>query len=378
MSAEAASLLLLGTIAPSAAVLLLQATIASSAAALLIIALRKLARRAIGARAAYLAWLLVPLSALVLLLPEREQPAHMIAAPPSGPVGEAVSGALEAIGNVASPANYAPAMLAVWIFGALLSFALVLRRHRAFVRALGEMHPHPDGSLRAAACNEPLLLGVFRPRPVLPPDFDTRYGPHEQAMVLAHEHAHLRRRDPLANAVAHVWLCLTWFNPLMYWALRLFQFDQELACDASVLALPGSSPRRYADALLKTQLAADDFHRFPRAPQRACEILRLGNCGQKGAEHLPVATRLGAAGLVERNVLLSLVAPVAVPVGFTVADEVDRRQVRHGQILLRCRGAARPRCSNVRGRSSPLRYRARPRSSCPGRDSRHPRGAPRR
>jgi hypothetical protein len=74
-------------------------------------------------------------------------------------------------------------------------------------------------------------------------------------MVLAHERAHLRRGDPQWNAAAAIWLCLSWFNPIMYWALRLFRFDQELACDATVLAAPSATRRGYADALLKTQLA---------------------------------------------------------------------------------------------------------------------------
>src|SRR5262249_10210178 len=84
-------------------------------------------------------------------------------------------------------------------------------------------------------------------------------GPDERAMVLAHEQAHLRRRDPQVNALAALWVSLSWFNPLMHWALRLFRFDQELACDASTLALSGTAPRQYADALLKTQLTTDNL-----------------------------------------------------------------------------------------------------------------------
>jgi beta-lactamase regulating signal transducer with metallopeptidase domain len=243
--------------AEAASLLLVQATLASSVAALLVIGLRKLLHRAIGARAACWLWLFVPFAALALVLPQPERSVEMVAPLTAGPVRAAVSDAMSAIVTVAPHAHYAWAVLWAWIAGALLSFALTLRRHHTFLRELGEMQRQSDGSMRASACNEPLLLGVFRPRLVLPPDFDLRYGANERAMVLAHEQAHLHRHDPLTNAAAHVWVCLSWFNPLMYWALRLFRFDQELACDASVLALPGATPRRYADALLKTQLAAD-------------------------------------------------------------------------------------------------------------------------
>ena len=50
---------------------------------------------------------------------------------------------------------------------------------------------------------------------------------------------------------------MNWFNPLMYWALGRLRFDQELACDAVVVAESKTQRRLYADALLKTQLAND-------------------------------------------------------------------------------------------------------------------------
>jgi hypothetical protein len=49
----------------------------------------------------------------------------------------------------------------------------------------------------------------------------------------------------------------------MYWAVARLRFDQELACDASVLVGLDTGRRRYAEALLKTQLAADSAWRMP-------------------------------------------------------------------------------------------------------------------
>jgi hypothetical protein len=67
----------------------------------------------------------------------------------------------------------------------------------------------------------------------------------------------------LINAAATIWLGLAWFNPLMYWAVARFKVDQELACDAVVLAKSRTGRRRYAAALLKTQLVADSAWRMP-------------------------------------------------------------------------------------------------------------------
>jgi beta-lactamase regulating signal transducer with metallopeptidase domain len=149
--------------------------------------------------------------------------------------------------------------LAVWAFGVAIMLAIAIARQRAFVKSLGKLSLLPNGTYRSAHAVEPMVVGALRPRVVLPADFESRYTGDERALVLAHEHAHVRRGDALTNAVATAWLCLSWFNPLMHWAIGRLRFDQELACDALVLAATGTGRRRYADALLKTQLAADSI-----------------------------------------------------------------------------------------------------------------------
>jgi BlaR1 peptidase M56 len=97
----------------------------------------------------------------------------------------------------------------------------------------------------------------------VPTDFESRYTPEERVLVLAHERGHLVRLDAAVNTFATLWLCLAWFNPLMYWALGRLRFDQELACDALVIARSKIGRGRYADALLKTQLANESAWRMP-------------------------------------------------------------------------------------------------------------------
>jgi hypothetical protein len=106
-------------------------------------------------------------------------------------------------------------------------------------------------------------VGAWRARVVVPIDFEARYSPEERILVLAHERAHFARRDAAINVFATGWLCLAWFNPLMYWALGRLRFDQELACDALVVARSKTGRRCYADALLKTQLANESSWLVP-------------------------------------------------------------------------------------------------------------------
>src|SRR5690606_27364332 len=88
-----------------------------------------------------------------------------------------------------------------------------------------------------------------------PADLESRHGPDCAMLVVAHERAHLARGDTRANLVAVVLRCLYWFNPIVHLADRSFRLDQELACDAAVIARHPHARRRYADAMLNMQLA---------------------------------------------------------------------------------------------------------------------------
>lgn len=242
---------------------LLELSIVASGAAVLVGLLRIPLRLVVGAQAAYRLWLLVPASALAVLLPAPSSSGGVVRMAVPDTLNQVAAGAVIAMQGANDSMSYASMGLLLWAAGALLMLGLTVRRQYAFVRSLGSLKALPNGTYRSEAVVEPMLVGAWRPRVVLPADFETRYTPEECALVLAHEHAHLQRGDSLINALATGWLCLSWFNPLMYWAVGRLRFDQELACDADVLAATGTARRRYADALMKTQLAADSCERLP-------------------------------------------------------------------------------------------------------------------
>ncbi|HEX7944084.1 MAG TPA: M56 family metallopeptidase, partial [Phenylobacterium sp.] len=66
----------------------------------------------------------------------------------------------------------------------------------------------------------------------------------------------LSRGDAQLNGVVALVRCLCWFNPLAHLGAHLMRVDQELACDASVIARYPKSRAPYAQALLKAELAA--------------------------------------------------------------------------------------------------------------------------
>lgn len=231
--------------ASDALVELMQATLALTLALGLVALVRAPVRRWLGVQAVYACWALVPLAAVAVLLP----------APRGGTALAtltAVTGVLPAGAGASSPMPLSSAMLGLWLLGAVaLAMVMVarqLRFHRTVQRRPAQAH---DVSPLAT----PAVAGLLRPRVVLPADFATRYTAEEQRLVIAHEQLHIERGDIPAQALATLLRCVFWFHPLVHLAAARFRFDQELACDAAVLARHPDSRRRYGEAMFKTQLA---------------------------------------------------------------------------------------------------------------------------
>lgn len=98
----------------------------------------------------------------------------------------------------------------------------------------------------------PVLVGVFRPKIVLPAGLDP--DSTEGRMILAHENVHRRRLDNLWRTLAIGVACVYWFNPLVWVMLEMFLKDMELSCDEAVLRhgrYSSDECRDYAAALLR-------------------------------------------------------------------------------------------------------------------------------
>lgn len=259
--------------------------------ALAVVLMRVPLRGTLGARAAYWLWLTVPASALAVALPRA---AHKPATAVSGIAWDVFGLAWDRITSwiavIHVSGRQSAIVCTVWALGAGAVFVFMILRQRAFVRSLGTLVPLPDGTWRGRDVAEPLLLGVLRPRVLVPLDFEQRYSAEEREFVLAHERAHMRRGDTLANAFGAAWLCVFWFNPVMFWVVRLLRLDQDLACDAAVLAAAGRGRRgRYAEALLKTQLVGEGTVSLPLACHwRSVHPLRQRIAALRG----PIAGRI--------------------------------------------------------------------------------------
>ena len=130
--------------------------------------------------------------------------------------------------------------LAGMVLYTLVSYRRLSRRVKGAVRIDGNLY-------QGAAIPTPFVLGVLRPRIYLPNTLSREDMPY----VIAHERAHIRRRDPLWKALGFGLLCIYWFQPLLWLGYALFCRDMELACDEKVAsALSPSHRANYSQALL--------------------------------------------------------------------------------------------------------------------------------
>ncbi|MDB6100760.1 MAG: Signal transducer regulating beta-lactamase production, contains metallopeptidase domain [Gammaproteobacteria bacterium] len=94
----------------------------------------------------------------------------------------------------------------------------------------------------------PAVVGLLRPRIVVP-NWLTELPDSQQALVIAHEIAHLKAGDPQAFATALcVLVCAPWNAPL-WWQLRRLRHAIEVDCDAGVLR-SGVEAKQYGETLL--------------------------------------------------------------------------------------------------------------------------------
>ncbi|MEY2409833.1 MAG: hypothetical protein QOF48_2503, partial [Verrucomicrobiota bacterium] len=106
--------------------------------------------------------------------------------------------------------------------------------------------------VEGADMESPVLLGVFRPRLLLPVNFTRCFTLAELHFVFLHELAHVKRRDILINWVVALLQIAHWFNPILWFGFMRWRADRELACDALALEAAGEGRKReYGRTILR-------------------------------------------------------------------------------------------------------------------------------
>ncbi|MEK8126558.1 M56 family metallopeptidase [Paenibacillus filicis] len=102
--------------------------------------------------------------------------------------------------------------------------------------------------VRNAYAATPMLLGLFRPRIIIP---DTAYTEGQLTYILQHELVHLRRWDIAVKWLTVIVTSLHWFNPLMMAVRKEINQACECSCDEAVVrGLTTSEKQAYGAVLL--------------------------------------------------------------------------------------------------------------------------------
>ena len=176
------------------------------------------------------------------------------------------AGANVPVSHTAQPRQYLPLL---WAAGAAVMLLYAAASYLRLRRRVRVSVPLDERVLLCDEIDTPFILGVLRPRIYLP----SGLVEPQRAHVLAHERAHLARRDHWWKPLGFVLLAVHWFNPVLWLTYVLLCRDIELACDERVIRnLDRARIADYSQALLACGAA--------RARIAACP-LAFGEVGVK-------------------------------------------------------------------------------------------------
>ena len=193
-----------------------------------------------------------------------------------------------------------PYLAGVWLVGiaTLLIYTLI-----SFLRLkskIGTAVLLRDNIYQSEAVVSPFVLGIIKPKIYLPFNMNGQDMDH----VIAHEQAHIRRKDYLWKPLGFLILTLHWFNPMVWFGYILLCRDIELACDEKVVkGLNNEQRADYSQALLTCSVN--------RRMITACPVA-FGEVGVKNRVKSVLNYKKPAFWII----VVAVVACIALSVGF--------------------------------------------------------------
>ncbi len=206
--------------------------------------------------------------------------------------------------GVTVPANNGNHMMnilsIVWTIGILLLIAYTVISYWRLHREIDTAVRYKDNLFQSENVSSPFVLGHLKPRIYLPFSLNG----HDLEHVVAHEQAHIRRKDHWWKPLGFLLLTVHWFNPFVWLSYVLLCRDIELACDEKVIRELGNEQRAdYTQALVACSIN--------RRTIAACP-LAFGEVGVKERVKSVMNYQKPAFGIV----LLAVIACVGVAVCF--------------------------------------------------------------
>ena len=209
----------------------------------------------------------------------------------------------------------------VWVIGMVGMLVYSLISYLRIFRKVREAVPMRENVWVCDHIDTPFILGIFRPRIYLPSSMSET----DAEYVIAHEKAHLSRRDHWWKPIGFLLLTVYWFNPLLWVSYVLLCRDIEVACDQKVIRDMGTDIKKpYSEALINCSV--------PRKMISACP-LAFGEVGVKSRIQSVLNYKKPAFWLILVAIAACAVVSVCFltdPMSVSVTDLEDTR----GEMLL--------------------------------------------
>ncbi len=228
----------------------------------------------------------------------------------------------------------------IWLLGSVVVLACSLVRVFRFHRLLTEASSIAPADLQAAAARISRRLGLKRMstihttsaclspmvwwiggkvRVVMPAALLDKMDQRQWEWILAHELAHVRRRDYLVRWLEWLTCVCFWWNPVVWWAQRNLRAMEEICCDDLVISCLNPKPKLYADSLL----SAVEFLACPalRPPAMASEMNSGGFLEKRFKMIVSDNSNRSKSRWLQACVLLCAI--VVLPLGIVSAQDYD-------------------------------------------------------
>lgn len=127
----------------------------------------------------------------------------------------------------------------------------------------------------------PFVCGVRSPVLVLPRGVADELDLDQFRQVLAHELAHVRRRDLVWGWIAETARMLYFFHPVAHWVSYRVRLERELACDEIAMHLSGFDAGSYAETLVQVASRASESSLLKAAANASAGLNGTGTLSQK-------------------------------------------------------------------------------------------------
>lgn len=139
----------------------------------------------------------------------------------------------------------------IWLIGLVLMLSYSVISYLVLRHKLNTSTLYVDGVKQSDRIASPFVLGIFKPMIYIPYTLNSQ----DLEFVIAHEKAHIKRKDYLWKPLGFLILSIYWFNPIIWISYIFLCRDIESACDEKVISeLDSDARKNYSFALLNCSI----------------------------------------------------------------------------------------------------------------------------